>query len=255
LLIRPWTGAELLNWRTPGFRPIGDESGGVIKGEKSRPRPRWKYRRWRLRRGSSSTVPPSDHSAPRGASSLSTIANSLPWKSSWRSRACTRARSSAGNCWCPSQCRLVMPNRSDIGGAGARSRARIAWTWFLIRVRCRARCARRASCRRRLRTDHRAARPAAGNPLQQLRQDPGVDLVGRDLRFGDDARLGWVGHHQPAHQWCQQVRDRVAVARRFRIYRSGCMAIWQPATTTSASSSQLCTESIARGTSGVLIGA
>lgn len=91
MLIRPWTGAELLNWRTPGFRPIGDESGGVIKGEESRPRPRWKYRRWRLRRGSSSTVPPSDHSAPRGASSLSTIANSLPWKSSWRSRACTRA--------------------------------------------------------------------------------------------------------------------------------------------------------------------
>ncbi len=31
---------------------------------------------------------------------------------------------------------------------GARLRARIAWTWFLIRVRWRTRCARRITCRR-----------------------------------------------------------------------------------------------------------
>jgi hypothetical protein len=60
------------------------------------------------------------------ASSLSTTANSLPWKSSCRSSACTLDRSSAGNGCIDNQCRPVLPNKSDTGGVGAKLRAKIA---------------------------------------------------------------------------------------------------------------------------------
>jgi hypothetical protein len=51
---------------------------------------------------------------------------------------------------------------------------------------------------------------------QQLRQNLGVDLVRLDLRLGDRARLGRVGHHDARHTRFEQPRDRVRVAGRLQ---------------------------------------
>lgn len=99
---------------------------------------------------------------------LATATSSTPWKTSCRSSARTAGRSSAGRSWRHSPCRPVMANRSDTGRVGARLRARITCTWFLIRVRCRTMSARRVTWRRRHspRLDRTLpARETLGRPL------------------------------------------------------------------------------------------
>jgi hypothetical protein len=47
---------------------------------------------------------------------------------------------------------------------------------------------------------------------EQLRQDPGIDLVGLDLRLRDRPGLRRIRHHHPTHDRGQQGGDRVTVA-------------------------------------------
>jgi len=49
---------------------------------------------------------------------------------------------------------------------------------------------------------------------QKLREDPGVDLVGLDLRLRDRPGLHRVGHHHTSHSRLDHPHDRVRVARR-----------------------------------------
>ena len=100
-----------------------------------------------------------------------------------------------------SQCRPVLPNRSDTGGVGARLRAKIAWTWFLILVRCRTRCARRVTCRRNARVrssgSHTGGRKSAASSCARIRASTlsvltFASAIARVLRR--------VRHHHPAHE-------------------------------------------------------